>query len=115
VDGSVRNGLTATLGSGAVVSRATISDGTSLTLNLNPTTIRTDEGLRKFESTIEAYFAIGGRQVQFNPMSKETLADAQKYPERFPDLVVKVSGYSWRFVDLAKPLQDEIIGRFEFC
>ncbi len=115
VDGSVRNGLTATLGSGAVVSGATISDGTSLTLNLNPTAIRTDEGLRKFESTIEAYFAMGGRQVQFNPMRKETLVDAQKYPEKYPDLVVKVSGYSWRFVDLAKPLQDEIIGRFEFC
>jgi formate C-acetyltransferase len=114
VDRSVRNGLTATLGSGAVVSAATISDGTSLTLNLNPTTIRTDEGLRKFESTIEAYFAMGGRQVQFNPVSKEILSDAQEYPEKYPDLVVKVSGYSWRFVDLAKPLQDEIIGRFEF-
>jgi formate C-acetyltransferase len=113
-NGTERNGLTAVLGSAAVVSAAPISDGTSLTLNLNPMTIKTDEGLEKFASVIEAYLAMGGRQVQFNPMSKETLLDAQKHPENYPDLLVKVSGYSWRFVDLSKPLQDDIIARCEF-
>ena len=113
-NGTERNGLTAVLGSAAAVSEANTSDGTSLTLNLSPMTIKTDEGLEKFASMIEAYLAMGGRQVQFNPMSKETLLDAQKHPENYPDLLVKVSGYSWLFVDLAKPLQDDIIARCEF-
>jgi formate C-acetyltransferase len=112
--GTERNGLTAVLRSAAAVCKVPMSDGTSLTLNLNPSTIKDDEGLEKFASMIEAFFAEGGRQVQFNPISKETLLDAQKHPENYPDLVVKVTGYSWRFVDLSKPLQDDIIARLEF-
>ncbi|MEM4091096.1 MAG: pyruvate formate lyase family protein [Thermoplasmatales archaeon] len=111
--GTERNGLTSVLRSAASACRPPLSDGTSLTLNLNPTAIKDDEGLEKFASMIEAYFALGGRQVQFNPISKEILLDAQKHPENYPDLVVKVTGYSWRFVDLAKPLQDDIIARME--
>jgi pyruvate-formate lyase len=63
---------------------------------------------------IEAFFDLGGRQVQFNPMSRATLQDAQKNPKDYPDLMVKVSGYSFRFVDLSKALQDDIINRTEF-
>ncbi|MEM3665220.1 MAG: pyruvate formate lyase family protein [Candidatus Jordarchaeales archaeon] len=114
VDGTAKNGLTAVLKSAAVVSKANQSDGTSLTLNLNPATIKSSEGLEKFASLIEAAFELGCRMVQFNPLSKETLLDAQKHPEKYPDLVVKVSGYSFRFVDLPKVLQDEIIARFEY-
>lgn len=114
VEGTARNGLTAVLKSAAVVSKANQSDGTSLTLNLNPATIKRDEGLEKFASLIEAAFELGCRMVQFNPLSKETLLDAQKHPEKYPDLVVKVSGYSFRFVDLPKVLQDEIIARLEY-
>lgn len=112
--GTERSGLTAVLRSAARACNPPLSDGTSLTLNLNPTTINDNEGLEKFASLIEAYFAMGGRQVQFNPISKEMLIDAQKHPENYPDLVVKVTGYSWRFVDLSKPLQDDIIARLEF-
>lgn len=113
-DGTAQNGLTAVLKSVAVVSQANQSDGTSLTLNLNPTMIKNDEGLEKFVSLIEGAFELGCRMVQFNPLSKEILLDAQKHPEKYPDLVVKVSGYSFRFVDLPKVLQDEIIARFEY-
>lgn len=113
-EGTAQNGLTAVLKSAAVVSRANQSDGTSLTLNLNPTMIKSHEGLEKFASLVEAAFELGCRMVQFNPLSKEILLDAQKHPEKYPDLVVKVSGYSFRFVDLPKVLQDEIIARFEY-
>ena len=68
----------------------------------------------KFASLIEGFFDLGGRQVQFNPMSRETLKDAQKNPKNYPDLMVKVSGYSFRFVDLSKALQNDIIERTEF-
>ena len=82
-------------------------------MNLNPLTIRTEEGLNKFASLIEGYFDLGGRQVQFNPMSRETLKDAQKNPKNYPDLMVKVSGYSFRFIDLSQALQNDIIDRTE--
>jgi pyruvate-formate lyase len=83
-------------------------------MNLNPLTIRTDEGLNKFASLIEGFFELGGRQVQFNPIGREALKDAQKNPKNYPDLMVKVSGYSFRFVDLSRALQEDIINRTEF-
>ncbi len=73
-----------------------------------------DENLEKFVSTIEAYFALGGRQVQFNPINREILVDAQVHPENYPELAVKVSGSSMRFIDLPKGIQDHIIARTEY-
>ena len=107
------NGVTAALRSAASISGAPFSDGTAFNLTLNPSVIKTDEGLDKFASLIEAYFALGGRQVQFNPMSKEMLLDAQVHPENYTELVVKVSGFSERFIDIPKSLQDDIIARTE--
>jgi pyruvate-formate lyase len=49
-----------------------------------------------------------------NPISKETLRDAQKNPKDYLDLMVKVSGYSYRFVDLSRALQNDILARTEF-
>ncbi|MBT9173048.1 MAG: Choline trimethylamine-lyase [Syntrophomonadaceae bacterium] len=114
-NGDERNGLTALFASAAKVCSIPMSDGTALNVILNPLTVRTDEGLSKFVSLIETYFALGGRQVQFNPMSRETLLDAQKNPERYPDLNVKVSGFSFRFIDLTIKVQNDIIARTEFC
>ena len=93
---------------------SSISDGTSFNINLNPMTIKTDEGLEKMASSIEAYFAMGGRQVQFNPVSRAMLLDAQQHPSNYPELMVKVSGFSFRFIDLPKSLQDDIVNRTEF-
>jgi formate C-acetyltransferase len=52
-------------------------------------------------------------QIQFNVIDRETLIDAQRRPEKYPDLVVRVAGYSAYFVDLSKGLQDSIISRTE--
>ncbi len=106
--------MTAAMRSVASVCSPNMSDGCGFNMNLNPMTIRIDEGLDKFVSLIEGFFDLGGRQIQFNPFSRETLKEAQKNPKNFPDLMVKVSGYSFRFVDLSKVLQDDIINRTEF-
>jgi pyruvate formate-lyase/glycerol dehydratase family glycyl radical enzyme len=107
-------GMTAVFHSAAQACRAKLSGGTALNMNLNPLTLKTDENIEKFAALIEGYFEMGGRQVQFNPMGRVTLLDAQKNPSAYPDLMVKVSGYSYRFVDLSKALQDDIIARTEF-
>jgi len=65
----------------------------------------------KLASLIEAYFVLEGRHVQFVPLDPETLRDAQAHPENYRDLTVKVSGYSARFVDLSRSLQEDIIAR----
>ena len=113
-NGTETNGATAVLHSVSRACKACLSSGTTFNMRLSPGVIKTDEGLDKLTSMIEAYFLLGGRHIQFNPVDVETLKDAQKHPENYPDLVVKVSGYSFRFIDLSKPLQDDIIARTEF-
>lgn len=67
--------------------------------------------LERFSQTIEAYFRAGGQQVQFNIMTYEMLLDARKHPEKYPELMVRVSGYSAYFKDLNEMMQQELITR----
>ncbi len=83
-------------------------------LNLKFTTITNREDLEKFGCLIESYFRLGGMQVQFNIMSYETLIDAKEHPEKYPGLMVRVSGYSAYFRDLNEKMQDELITRTEY-
>lgn len=112
-NGADTSGATAALRSAALMPNVGFSDGTALNVNFNPSIIKTEEGLEKFAFLIEGYFALGGRHVQFNPMSKATLLDAQAHPENYTDLNVKVSGFSERFIDMPKSLQNDIIARTE--
>lgn len=114
-NGTETQGMTAALRSVAKVSEPRFSGGTALNMTVNPSTIKTEEGLEKFASMVEGYFALGGRQVQFNPVNRQILLDAKKNREAYPDLMVRVSGYSYRFIDLSRGLQDDIIARTEFC
>ncbi|MFX1470822.1 MAG: glycine radical domain-containing protein, partial [Promethearchaeota archaeon] len=93
---------------------ALLTDGVALNVRINPSLIETDEGIDKMTSILEAYFELGGRELQINPISSEILRDAQAHPEKYPDLSVKVTGYSARFIDLTKALQDDIIARTVF-
>jgi formate C-acetyltransferase len=63
---------------------------------------------------VESYFKQGGIQVQFNIQDYKTLIDAKKHPEKYPELIVRVSGYSAYFKDLNKAMQDELITRTEY-
>lgn len=113
-NGTEKHGMTATLKSAALVGRPLLTDGTALNMRLSLMVLDSDENVDKMVSLIRAYFDLGGRHVQFNPLDTATLKDAQSHPERYPDLVVKVSGYSAHFVDIPRQIQDDVIARTEF-
>ncbi len=115
VNGMEASGATAVFHSVAAAGSTFMSDGSALNVNLSPVMLQSEENLEKLASLLEAYFVLGGRHVQFNPLDAATLRDAQEHPERYPDLTVKVTGYSARFVDLSRSLQDDIIARTEFA
>ena len=69
--------------------------------------------MMKFRQVIDTYFDKGGQEIQFNILDRDTLMDAQKNPQDYRDLVVRVAGYSAFWVDLEKQVQDEIIRRTE--
>jgi formate C-acetyltransferase len=83
-------------------------------LNLKLAFIKDTADVQRFGAAIEAYFRSGGLHVQFNIMSYEMLIDAKKNPENYPELLVRVSGYSAYFKDLNETMKDEIITRTEY-
>ena len=91
-----------------------VSSGVALNLRFHPNFIKTTRGLDTFTAMLRTYFDAGGMHVQPNFVSTETLREAQAHPERYHDLIVKVSGYSACFTDLGKTIQDDIIARAEF-
>jgi formate C-acetyltransferase len=80
-------------------------------LNLKYPEIENDEDVKRMGQTVEAYFKQGGMHIQFNIMSYKMLIDAKQNPEKYPDLLVRVSGYSAYFNDLNEAMKDEIITR----
>lgn len=79
----------------------------------NTVQINRNNGLKRFVSMIDQYFAMGGNQLQFNVVSKKTLLDAQKEPDKYANLLVRVAGYSAYFTQLSKDVQEDIIARTE--
>ncbi|MEW5949408.1 MAG: pyruvate formate lyase family protein [Thermodesulfobacteriota bacterium] len=102
--------LTSCLNFVARLDHTKIADGHALNLKYTPSTTT----LSRFADTIEAFFKMGGLQVQFNIIDRKTLEDARKYPEKYPDLFVRVSGYTAYFRDLNPHMQQEIITRAEY-
>jgi pyruvate formate-lyase/glycerol dehydratase family glycyl radical enzyme len=85
-----------------------------LNMKFHPSALKTTEDLKKLSNMIRTYFSFGGKHIQFNVVSKETLLDAQKRPENYRDLIVRVAGFSTYFVRLTKTIQDDIICRTEY-
>lgn len=83
-------------------------------LNIKFTQIQTEREENLLGDFVEAYFLKGGQQVQFNIMSHQMLRDAKAHPEKYPDLLVRVSGYSAYFNDLNDAMKDELITRTEY-
>jgi len=108
------SGPTATMRSVAKLDLVKLSGGSVLNMRFNPDTLKDDSRIRKFASMIRAYFETGGFLVQFNIVSTDTLRDAQKHPENYKDLLVRVATYSAYFIDLPPEVQDDIIARIEF-
>jgi formate C-acetyltransferase len=104
-------GPTATANSVARLEQCVASNGTLLNQKFTPAAIAGEKGLDNLASLIRAYFAMDGHHIQFNVFDKETLLEAQKHPDDYKDLIVRVAGYSDYFRNLDKELQDEIINR----
>lgn len=90
-----------------------MTGGTLLNQKFTPAVVAGKEGLEQMANLIRAYFNMDGHHIQFNVIDRETLLDAQKHPEEYKDLIVRVAGYSDHFRNLSKALQDEIIERTE--
>jgi pyruvate formate-lyase/glycerol dehydratase family glycyl radical enzyme len=82
-----------------------------LNMKFHPSALGDTEDLNKLATLIKTYFSLGGKHVQFNVVNRETLLNAQKQPENYRDLVVRVAGFSAYFIQLSKQVQDEIIAR----
>ena len=82
-------------------------------MKFHPTALAGQGGLESFVALVRGYFDQKGSHMQFNVVSRETLLDAQKHPEQYRSLVVRVAGYSALFTTLSKSLQDDIINRTE--
>lgn len=107
------NGPTAAANSVAKLDHFIASNGTLYNQKFLPSAVSGDNGLQNFASVVRSYFDHKGMHVQFNVIDKQTLINAQKNPEEYKDLVVRVAGYSAQFVVLAKEVQDNIIDRTE--
>ena len=113
VSGSDKRGPTATANSVAKLDHGIASNGTLLNQKFHPSALTGMAGLEKFVSLIRGYFDQKGMHVQFNVVNRETLIDAQKHPENYKQLVVRIWGWSALFTTLSRSLQDDIINRTE--
>lgn len=110
--GADRKGPTAVIKSCAKMDH-TSTGGTLLNQKFSPSSIAGQEGIDNVSALVRAYFKMSGHHIQFNVFDKSTLIDAQKNPDEYKDLIVRVAGYSDHFNNLEKALQDEIIERTE--
>jgi len=110
--GADRNGPTAVLKSAAKIDHIR-TGGTLLNQKFSPAFFEDDESITKLSQLIRSYFRMDGHHIQFNVVDADTLRKAQKNPEKYKDLIVRVAGYSDYFNDLGEELQNEIIRRTE--
>ena len=107
------HGPTASANSVSRLDHGIASNGTLFNMKFHPSALEGQAGLESFVALVRGYFDQKGSHMQFNVVSRETLRDAQKHPEKYRSLVVRVAGYSALFTTLSKSLQDDIINRTE--
>ncbi|MCS3426072.1 formate C-acetyltransferase [Rahnella sp. BIGb0603] len=109
--GQDHQGPTAVLKSVSKLDNMLLSNGTLLNVKFTPSTLEGLQGLNKLADFLGAFTRLKLQHVQFNVVNAEQLREAQKRPQDFAGLVVRVAGYSAFFVELSKEIQDDIIGR----
>ena len=112
VQGADRQGPTSVVKSAAKIDHLK-TGGTLLNQKFSPSFFSDDSAIQKVSSLVRSYFRMDGHHIQFNVIDAQTLRDAQKHPELYRDLIVRVAGYSDYFNDLGEDLQNEIINRTE--
>jgi len=111
--GTDTNGPTAVIKSAAKLDHMLLSGGAILNLKFSPGQFDNEDKLMNLVALIKTYFDLKGMELQFNVVSVGTLRDAQRDPERYSDLLVRVAGYSAYFVTLDPTVQEDIIARTE--
>lgn len=111
--GRNRKGLTALLRSAAAVGQESFPGGQALDVSLQADLLARPEDRRKFQAALQAYFAMGGLQIQVNGLAADALRAAMARPRDHEDLIVRIAGYSARFVHLPPAVQQEMVARFE--
>jgi formate C-acetyltransferase len=109
------NGAAAVVNSAGKLDYLSASNGTVLTQWFHPAALADERGLRNLAAVVRSYFDRRGQEIQFNVTSADLLREAQKHPEQYRSLVVRVTGWSAFFVGLEKEVQDEIIARTAHC
>jgi formate C-acetyltransferase len=113
-NGADLEGPTAVLLSAGKLDHMRCGGGNVLNMKFTPAALESQGSLNKFAALLKTYLTdLGGFEVQINVASVETLRAAQKNPEQYRDLIIRVSGYSARFVELAQEIQNDIIARTE--
>ena len=105
------NGPTAAMLSVAKLNHLEATNGALLNVKFHPSAVKGEQGLKNLMSLTDAFFRLGAQHVQYNIVDSDTLRDAQKHPERYRDLIVRVAGFSVLFVALDTVLQNDIIER----
>jgi pyruvate formate-lyase/glycerol dehydratase family glycyl radical enzyme len=113
VSGRDVHGPTAAAKSVAKLDHEIASNGTLFNQKFHPTALSGESGYENLAALVRTYFSLGGMHVQFNVVSKDTLREAQRTPDKYRSLVVRVAGYSAFFTALDKSLQEDIIARTE--
>jgi choline trimethylamine-lyase len=108
------SGPTSTMRSVAKLDLARASGGAVLNMRFNPDGLKDDAKMKRFAQMLKTFCATGGDLIQFNIVSSATLRDAQKHPENYRDLLVRVATYSAYFVEIPVEMQNDIIARTEF-
>lgn len=107
------NGPTAAVKSVSKLDNYLLSGGTILNIKFSPSLLNDERGLQRLIELVRVYFDLGGMEIQFNVISSEVLREAQKKPEEYRDLIVRVAGYSAYFVVQDPRVQEDIIARTE--
>ena len=109
--GSERHGPTAVIRSYCGCDFERLPNGVPLDLKLLPEVVRGERGVQTLVALLQTFVALGGWYIQPDVVDSELLRDAQAYPERYPNLTVRVSGWSARFTTLSREWQDMVIQR----
>jgi formate C-acetyltransferase len=109
--GADRIGPTAAIKSVNAIDHVRCTGGVIYNQMFSPSAVSTDAGIKKWIDLIRTHIALDNGQIQFNVIDEKTLLDAQKNPEKYKGLLIRVAGYTSYFVELDKEIQDDIINR----
>jgi len=91
-----------------------MSQNSQMNLKLHPTAVQGMQGCKKLLALTQAYMRKGGFHIQYNIVDSKMLRDAQQNPDSYRGLMVRVAGFTQYWVEIGKPIQDEVIARTEY-